>query len=301
MKSYTIINSRFNLGMVIFLARQLPPAAGYRFADLAATWMSRQKQMEMVRAVRTNQWIVRGMRSDSAELDQHTLDVFTSTARSYYDLYHSIRRPGIIIKKVSFTPASKALINECGDSNKAHLLLALHLGNFDLAGRALGLNGLPFQILSYPMPPSSYKWQNRMRIEAGLEVTPFSGDALRQATLRLESGGTVLTGIDRPVESVKYRPEFFGHASGVPVTHIRLAIKTNAIVQVVACINQGYGRYLIDVSESIPLEQNKNLENELVYNAERILHHAEHFISQHPQQWAMFFPVWPDLIKKTPK
>jgi lauroyl/myristoyl acyltransferase len=48
------------------------------------------------------------------------------------------------------------------------------------------------------------------------------------------------------------------------------------------------------------MEPRNDPREEIIYNTERVLTVAEKFISAHPEQWSMFFPVWPDLpVEKT--
>jgi KDO2-lipid IV(A) lauroyltransferase len=38
----------------------------------------------------------------------------------------------------------------------------------------------------------------------------------------------------------------------------------------------------------------------ILSNAEKVLQAAEAYIRQAPQQWSMFFPVWPDIMDQVP-
>jgi lauroyl/myristoyl acyltransferase len=126
-----------------------------------------------------------------------------------------------------------------------------------------------------------------------MEVLPFTMQALRQARERLQAGGTVQTGVDRPLDDARYTPRFFGYPSAVPVAYVRLALHTKARVFVVGFTTLKDSTHLIDVSDEIVMEEYEDAEQELVRNAEKVLAEAEAFIRRDPLHWMMFFPVWP--------
>jgi lauroyl/myristoyl acyltransferase len=108
-----------------------------------------------------------------------------------------------------------------------------------------------------------------------------------------------MTGLDRPAPESSYSPKFFGHPSRLPVFYTRLAMKTRVPVIVVAVRDEPDGTHMIDCSEMIWMEPRSDPREEIIYNTERVLTVAEKFISAHPEQWSMFFPVWPDLLEET--
>jgi KDO2-lipid IV(A) lauroyltransferase len=123
---------------------------------------------------------------------------------------------------------------------------------------------------------------------------------MREATERLRQGGLVMTGLDRPLTGSNYRPRFFGYPSALPVTHIALAIKARVPVVVAAVQRQANGKYLVDASEPIEMESYPDHHTELERNAESVLKCAEEFIRRVPQQWVMYYPVWPEALAEMP-
>ena len=41
-------------------------------------------------------------------------------------------------------------------------------------------------------------------------------------------------------------------------------------------------------------------DEELIVNAEAVLKVAEGYLKKAPEQWAMFYPVWPQVLNETP-
>jgi len=300
MKLTTIINSSFIGGLGIFLSKTVPPFLAYRISDLLAEFISTQKKMDIVNAVRLNQWVVHDFQLTSSELNRKVHRVFKYHLRCMYDLYHNIYRYDRIRKKVVFCPELKALLQLQKQAGQGLLIAVPHLGSIDMAGIALALGGVKFSIISYPQPPSGYRLHNKIRQDVGIEVLPSTFNNLRTAGERLQEGGIVITGVDRPMMDSNYVPNFFGHPAKVPITPVRLALKHNAIVAVCACISDLKGNYQITATEPLPMQRNPNLNRELTGNTEVILQEVEQLVRKHPEQWNMFYPVWPDLSGTMP-
>ena len=154
-------------------------------------------------------------------------------------------------------------------------------------------------MLSYPDPLATYQWQNDLRQRKGVIVTPMSLKAFRQARKRLREGGSVLTGLDRPLENSaqeKYQPRFFGHQTQLPVAYIRMALEARVPVFVFAAVYLPDGTYYLEGSPPIWMEPKDDLEDEILTNAHKVLQVAEEIIRKYPHQWAMFYPVWPQFL-----
>jgi KDO2-lipid IV(A) lauroyltransferase len=298
MKLTSLTNSTFGIATALFLSKLLPPVIADPLTSLMARIVYKQKNLEIVDTVRCNQWVIHDQNLDSEQLDKCVYAVFKSHLNCLYDLYHNVNHPNRIAKKVTFSSELIDLIKQHEGTKRGLLILAPHLSNFDLVGMSMVRNLVKFTVLSYPNPPSGYHWQNKIREISGMEVLPMSQTNLRLAGERLKSGGIVITGLDRPMESSNYPVKFFSHSTLLPVTPIRLVLKYDAQVAVCACIHQKRGKYTIYSSPFIELERSPNLATELIENTERTLRIAEKFIRQHPEQWAMFYPVWPQFLGK---
>ncbi len=293
-----LVGSRYGVGFAIWLSRAVPPWLGYKIAVLAARIIVSSKKSEMGRAVRANQWMASGKRLSGRELEKQTYQVFRTNVYCLYDYYHNLDRPQAVRDMVDFDPSFKAILTQIESGNSPAMFLMPHLSNYDLAGRALALYGLKFQVLSYPQPPSGYQLANQLRQEGGMEVTPMSIQAVQQARQRLRAGGVVLTGVDRPLSDSRYFPAFFGQPAHLPVAHVQLALQVDVPVYVVACIQTSLAHYKIVASPKLTLQHYPDRETGLVKNAEIILAEVEKLVRAYPTQWAMFYPVWPEVLPK---
>jgi KDO2-lipid IV(A) lauroyltransferase len=296
----TLFNSRLGIGLALILGKSIPAGIGYRIADKFTAFIASRRMSKLVRAIRGNQWVVsRGMLS-AGELDQAAKTTLYMAGRCIYDFYHAINRPEEILRKLSLSPEIECYLEEFLQGKEGALLVAPHTSNFDMAGQALALHGLHYQALAYPRPPGGYQWQNRLRSATGVEITPMGKSALQKAKDKLKNGGVVITGLDRPLPESRYRPRFFGRSAALPVAHIHLAMQTNVPIIVVACHTNPDGFYIIQASKKIWMQSSSDLYTATVENAERVLSEAEAFILQAPDQWSMFYPVWPEVLDEIP-
>ena len=286
------------LRLAILIGWSLPRRWGYQLATVVGNLLGSLKRNKMVKAIRANQYVIHDQEMSTEALNQAPKTVFISAAKCIFDYFHFLPRPERLQKIVSFSPEVENVIERI-KSKQATVIVCPHLSNFDLMGYAFALHKVDFQVLSFPNPNETYKVQNKLRERTGINVTPLDFSAFRQAQLRLQKGGSVLTGLDRPLadeSDKKYMPRFFGHETHLPVAYIRMALKAKAPVVVLAAVTLPDGSYRLVGTDLIWMTSDEDLESEILHNAERVLKVAEPIIVQHAQQWAMFYPIWPQFL-----
>ena len=282
----------------MFLGRVLPRSWGLNLADGIGSILGNLKKNKMVMAIRANQFVIHGRQLSPEELDQAPKIVFRSAAKCMFDYFHYLRRPEKLQDIITFDPNAQAAISRI-KSEQPTVIVCPHLSNFDLMGYALALHQVQAQVLSFPKPNTTYRLQNRLRRDTGLYITPMSLTAFREARHRLQNGGSVLTGLDRPLDNVqddKYRPLFFGYPANLPVAYVRMALEANAPVVILAATSQPDGSYRLVGSPLIWMVPSEDLETEILSNAEKVLRTAEPMIVNYARQWAMFYPIWPSFL-----
>jgi KDO2-lipid IV(A) lauroyltransferase len=300
MSLQSFINGRFGIGLILALGKIIPSSIGYPLAEKVSLLLSAQENSDIVRAARANQWIVSGCSLSSEELDAQTRETFRQTSRWLFDFYHNINNYQTIIDRVTLSPKLVKFLTDRLGGDEGTILVAPHLSNFDFGGRAMVLHGFDIQVLSYPQPHGGYQWQNKLRKDIGMNVTPMSVESMRAAKARLKNGGVVITGMDRPLDRSNYHPCFFGFPTAVPTSYVRMALQTNSSVVVIACIGLPKENYRVECSDLIYMEPNDDPVREIEKNAEKVLREAEKFIRAYPSQWAMFYPVWPFALEEMP-
>jgi KDO2-lipid IV(A) lauroyltransferase len=296
-----IINSRPGINLAYFIGRYTPYWLGHRIALFGADRLSARKDWEMVRAVRCNQWVVHGENLDQAALDETVRENFRNTARSIFDLYHNINNLKIFRQIVDVHPIAEQFVHRPEYADRGLMVVGVHMSNFDFIAQAAGVVGVKAMVLAMPDMNPGYRKQLEMRREKGLNIVPASSGTIKQAIKYLRDGGVVMTGIDRPDESYPYRPKFFGRPAALPIHHIFMALKAQVPILIGSVIWRPDGKYHFLFSEPVEMQPHPDRHQEILQNAETVLHIAEDFIRQDPSQWSMTFPVWPDVMDQVPK
>lgn len=291
------LNSRQAGQVVQQFSRILPPTVGYWLADRVAEQISRRRDLPMLQSIRVNQGVVRGQLPNE-QLDAAVQDVLCHLARAFYRLFHCSGRPAALRRMVAPSQAIDELISRSQQRSGGMVVCGLHMCNFDLAYQAVTMQGLRAIGLTLPDATEGIEWQHQLRRQAGLEIVPASLSNLRQVIQRLKAGEIVVTGIDRPVTEVKFRPRFFGRLAQIPVHYVQLALRAGVPVMVMAAVMGGDGRCRILASPPVEMHPYSDRETEIVANAERILEIGQDFIRQAPTQWAITQPVWPEALNE---
>jgi KDO2-lipid IV(A) lauroyltransferase len=287
-----------NIGLT--LGRIIPLKFGYTLTAIGAKIMARNQNSAMVQALQLNQEVVQGVNPTSDQMRQIVESVFRHAGRCFVDLYHNIQNP-IGLKGLSpLNPALERLIIQSQDSSMGAFIVAPHLSNFDLILLAAAYRGLKAQVLTFGNPEGGYKIQNEIRAQTGLNITPVSPEIHRQAVENMKHGGFVVTAVDRPIRRKALKLNFFGRPSPLPAGHIRMALEADVPIIVVAAEMKSDGCYHVNISDPIELIRNNDPDKEIRINAEAVLQILESHIRNNPDQWLMYYPVWPDAARKNP-
>lgn len=294
-----LINSRLAANLGLNIVGMMPPRFGAILANLAANVLARPGQ-PMAETVRMNQWVVHGMKAGNEELDRIVRETFRCRALSIYDLFHNMRNADAMQQMVDFGPDFESMIERNLSRKEGTIILVTHTSAFELVGITAGLQGMQGFGLTNPDQSGGYQWHDEIRARYGIKAVPTTMSAMKQATNYLKDGATVITGLERPLPQSKYKPVFFGRPTSLPVHYVTLAIRADVPVVVVAVRRKSEGGYSIIRSDFIRVERYKDRREELYCNAERILTYAEEFIRQAPEQWGMFYPLWPEVANELP-
>ncbi len=284
--------------ILVILGKLLPRRIGLGLASIIGTIGGSLKKTPRVKALRANQWVVHNQQLTQKQLNKLPRVVYRSSAKCFFDYFYFLMHPTKINKHVYLSSEAKEAIQRI-KNNEPCIVVSPHISNFDLLGYVLAIRGVEAQVLSFPDPKSTYKWQNELRQKGGIIVTPMNLDAFRQARKRLQSGGSIVTGLDRPLEGKyqeKYKPHFFGYEASLPVTYTRMALEANVPIYVFAAVFRPDGKYYLEGSPPIWMEEKDDLQEEILANVHKVLSFAEEIIKKYPEQWAMFYPVWPQFL-----
>ncbi|NQS91447.1 MAG: lysophospholipid acyltransferase family protein [Chloroflexi bacterium] len=295
-----IIHSKFSVQFSILIGKYLPPKLGYRISRSLANLLGSFENWDLNQAIRANQYIAADGDLTRQELVLKTKQVLNHAAHCYYDLYHFYNKPELLDNLVPLSEPMREFIKITRE-DQGYMVVAPHLSNFDLVVTQLVLGGFKGKVLSFPNPGSGYKLQNQIRESFGIEVTPLGDSRLEGELIQyLKDGGVTATGIDRPVPDRKKRHyvEFFGRPSPLPVGYITTALAADVPIIAVSAYMTPEGQYGFRHSGPIQLKKLPNKLDEILYNAEMIMEFMEEYIKLIPEQWLMYYPVWPELLNE---
>lgn len=291
------LDSRFSLALALLLGRLMPPSLGYALADWVATRViAPRRDSPAVRAVRANQWVVRGEKLSSEALDRAVEETLCSTARSLFDLYHYLSSLKAARRLFVLNEVADGLTRRPEFAEDGLVIVGLHMSAFDLILQSLCRLGMKPLVLTIPNPQGGRRIEYEIRRRAGMNLLPASIPAMRQAVHHLQRGGIVLTGMDRPVDEPTLRPCFFGRPSSLPTHYTYLALKANVPVMIMVAHRESDGKYHVYTSTPLVMETRASHQEALLYNTERVLQAAEEFIRKAPHQWSISLPVWPEVM-----
>jgi KDO2-lipid IV(A) lauroyltransferase len=289
------LGSRIATGAGMFLSRYAPPFLGYAGAGLIAALITRLKP-GVYWVVFANLRQVMGGQADEKTLHRLTRRVFHNNARNTYDLWRLVSRGREAIRAaVYISPEVRLHIEQGLQRGKGVIIAGTHTGNFDLGILALAAHGLDLQVLGLAAPPGGgFHLMDQMRARAGVRLTSINVSSLREAMSRLRAGGIVLTGVDRPVGDEEATVEFFGRPALLPTGHVRLALKTDAVILAAGNYRDREQGNAVRLSPPIEMIRTGDPQEDLRDNLRRVNAYLEEYIRAWPDQWALFLPVWPE-------
>jgi lauroyl/myristoyl acyltransferase len=291
-----LLSSRFVTRLGMSVARALEPRAGYAIADTIA-WLICSLRPHVYHIVMENLRHVVGTTTNERELRSLVCRTFKLNARNNYDLWHIVHQgPEAIRAAVDIPSEAWRHLDRARARGTGVIIAGTHTGNFELAICALAAHGLDAQVLGIATHPAGgFDLMDRMLAKAGVNLTAISLSSLRQAVRRLKRGGTVLTGVDRPVGDHTPDVEFFGRPSLLPTGHIRLAMRTGATIVVASPYRDQQGMHHVTISPAIEMSRHKSPHRRFVESLRLATRPLEFNISARPSQWAVFVPVWTEL------
>jgi KDO2-lipid IV(A) lauroyltransferase len=290
------LNSDAGTRFWMALGRALPPGIAHPLVRGVAGILARRHHAPLYRTIYDNQAHVLGAEASPEQVNAQVRAVFLHGGLVSYDLVQILASGReAAADALDFTPETWRHIETARAGGRGVVVCGLHLSAFNLGMLTFSLRGFPVQILSRAQPQGGFRIMQELRDQGLLVETPIDGPSLRQAIVRLRQGGVVGTAADWPLAAdPEIRLLFFGAPALLPIGHIRLALSTNAaLLPIAARWAPDRGYYSIS-TPPLELERTGDRERDVVHNARRVLAIAEDWIREQPDQWLMYYPVWPE-------
>jgi len=292
-------NNRYLILLGIELCQWVPDKIVRTAIELLSSVIAGFKTTDLIKAVRSNQKVVlQDETLTSAALDIKTREVIKHALTCYYGFFRNIDD---LENLGSLLPTADELNLKFDLATKeaGALVIVPHLSNFNLLFHIITEKGFQAKLLTLSALYSGYGVINKIRSQVGAEIVPVDeGSHFYETVEHLKSGGLAVTAVDRPILTRKHKHQvpFFGKPSSLPVGYILLALAANVPIIIVSTFMTAEGLYDFRFSEKIYLKKYQNKLDNMLLNGEIILKKIEEMIKHAPEQWLMYYPVWPDLV-----
>jgi KDO2-lipid IV(A) lauroyltransferase len=238
---------------------------------------------------------VRAAATDDAALDRLVRSAFRHNARYYLE----------VVRSATFTPASIARRLDVETpatadealTGRATIYVGLHFGAIELpAAYVADRLDVPVTIpMETIADPDLQAWFEETRGTTGVRIVPLdrAKPALRAA---LRNGKPVGLVGDRDLTGGGIAVELFGHPAKLPVGPGLLAIETGLPVYTASVRRTAHGRYSGRMHR-VPVPADGTRRERLTGFLREEAAVFEQIVAAAPDQWwAVFFPIWPDLV-----
>jgi len=175
------------------------------------------------------------------------------------------------------------------------VVLALpHVGSWEYGGAFLAGKGLPMTAVAERIePPELFDYFVEQRAAMGLTIVPLDADSGAALIKTLREGKLVGLLCDRDLLENGVEVEFFGETTTMPAGPATLAMRTGALL-LTAAVYSGPGRdHHAVVQPPIDTCRTGSFRTDVQRITQEIATRFEGLISQAPEQWHVFQPLWP--------
>jgi len=175
---------------------------------------------------------------------------------------------------------------------KGVIILASHLGNWELMTTCLNLNGYHGIIIARRI--RFYKFNNfieKVRKAKGVGIT-YRDESPKKILRQLKQNGMIGILADQDVDSVNgVFVNFFGRPAYTPKAPVAFALASGAAMVPCFMIREGTKHRLV-IEDPIELEKKSSKEETITVNTEKWSRIVESYIRKYPGQWVWMHRRW---------
>jgi phosphatidylinositol dimannoside acyltransferase len=275
-----------------WLARSLPERAGRRTFETSAVAVYRT--VPRVReTVRRNQAQVLGLPESDPRVEASTREAFRLYGRYWQETFWA-PTIGEATLLERFRCEGYEHIEAAMTAGSGAIAALPHLGNWDVAGRWMGVMGTPVVSVAEELRPAElYEMFVENRRSMGIDVLPLgaNGQVGRQLAAALASNRVVALVADRHLGGRGVEVEMFGRARRMPAGPAMLSIATHAPLIAAAVYTTDRGWRCV-MNEPIRIEPTGDRKKDAEALTRRLAASFERAISAAPADWHLFLPGW---------
>jgi KDO2-lipid IV(A) lauroyltransferase len=203
--------------------------------------------------------------------------------------------PQLLGRVVNLEEARGALRAALDDGSGAVVATA-HLGNWEMGVRLLRLSDRPVHVVMMADGDGGIEREyERLRAMEGVHVHWLQDSPLLSVELlaALRRGELVALQADRDTGAARLELPFFGAPAWLPLGPACLA--RAAAVPILPCfvLMESGQRLRVRVAPPIRVERSQDAAADLRAATQAVARAIESAVSEHPDQWFNFYPVWP--------
>ncbi|MDD5355811.1 MAG: lysophospholipid acyltransferase family protein [Candidatus Omnitrophica bacterium] len=188
----------------------------------------------------------------------------------------------------NFIISGKENIDSALKKGKGLIVLAAHIGNWELGGMALSLLGYPLMVIALDhKDPRINNFFKMRRQSKGIEVVSL-GSSIKQCYRGLSNNKVVALLGDREFGKSGYSLDFLGKKKIIPRGAAVLALRTGAPLVPVFVTRQDLNQIKIECLPALDIPD-KSSELDVIKKYAKII---EEYIYKYPSQWLMFREFW---------
>jgi lauroyl/myristoyl acyltransferase len=243
--------------------------------------------------VASNLGRVSGLAPDDPLVRTVTEEAFELYARYWYDTFRTRSMPHEELRRRVRVDDLKYL-QDALEAGRGCITVLPHMGNWDVAGHWLAINGFPLASVAEELRPRRlFELFLRHREELGLRIVPLAEGTHvgQQLAALLRANWIVALVADRDLSGRGVEVEMFGAPRRVPAGPALLSLSTGAPLLVCPTWTTPDG-WQIRIGAPLEFERTSSLREDVAELTRLMAVAFERAIAGRPADWHMFQPAW---------
>ncbi len=273
------------------LCGPLPPRAGYALAEKVGPLLYALAP-RLRRTLSHNIRHVLGPEADEERVRSLVRQACVHIAKGHYDLFRLERLSDEDILRLITIRGSEHMEKALA-AGRGVVAVSAHFGNVDVVAQLPLVYGVPATVAVYRVRPERlFRYLLRVRQSHGLRLVPTDGPLL-SLYRALKRGEIVALPLDwNIVESTCLVP-FFGVPAHLPEGPVRVALRTGAALVPIFALRLPDNSFLVRIEPALDLPRSGDREADVAAGMRMVVAVMERYIAEHPEQWIVGRPVWP--------
>jgi lauroyl/myristoyl acyltransferase len=224
------------------------------------------------------------------------------TRRSFRNFARQLRDvmiyPSMSVKELDerVTIVTPAHFEEALSRGTGAIIVSAHFGNNDLTSAVMAMHFKPFTLISETLrPPQLMQHLVEIRAKRKVMLYPYETAPRKiiEALKRNEMTAFLVDfGITHHFDIATVPVEFFGTPTQFPAGPAQLALLTGAAL-LIGHVNVGEdGHMSIHTTSPLFVARGKDRQKIFQETMQEVARRMERFISEHPEEWYIFRPMW---------